>query len=140
MSKVTPDEYQVKHNQRTKAALDDIRRGVDAVTDSPTKLAAAKKDKMRANILASIDDGSWENGLNRVSLEEWKTLMRDKGVNNIPGGLDAAADKIRDFAADFLPFVYGVADKVKKMPDVTLEDNINKMVTQIRETAKYRRK
>lgn len=140
MAKVTADEFVEKHSRRLKGAIVDMERGVDRVTEAPTLKAAAKKDKMRANIVASIDSGKWEAGLKRVSLDEWKKKMVEKGLPRVAAGIDAAADKVRAFAADFLPFLDTVKSKVDKLPDVTLEDSINRMTTQIRETAKFKRK
>lgn len=139
MARVTPDEFQEKHARRLKGATEDIRRGVERVSEAPTKLAAAKKDKMRAGIVAAIDSGKWERGLNRVSLEDWKRQMVDKGVGRIAAGVDGAADKIKNFAAELLPFVDNEVKKVKGMPDVTLEDNINRMTSFVRGMSKFKR-
>jgi len=140
MAKVTPDEFVEKHARRLKGAIDDMRRGVERVSSSPTSAAAAKKDKMRMNINASIDSGKWERGLRRVTLDEWKTKMVNKGLARVAGGIDEAAPKVRSFAADVLPFIDTLKNVVDKMPDTTLEDSINRMSTFIRGMAKFQRK
>ena len=140
MAKLTPTEYQEKHARRLKGATEDMRLGVEKVTESPTAKAAAKKDKMKANLNRAIDSGKWERGLKRVTLEEWKTQMIEKGVGRVAAGIDGAKDKVISFAAELLPFQDGIKAKVQKMPDITLEDNINRMTTQIREMAKFQRK
>ena len=68
MSKLTAQEFQEKHARRLKASTEDMRKGVEKITESPTAAAAAKQDKMRNNILESIDNGKWANGLKRVTL------------------------------------------------------------------------
>ena len=140
MSKLTPAEYQEKHARRLKGAIDDMRKGVEGVSSAPTAKAAAKADKMRANILHSIDSGKWAAGLTRVSLEEWKSKMIDKGLNRVASGIDGAADKVTSFASEFLPHLDKGQDLIKKMPDLTLEDSINRMTTFIRHVAKFKRK
>lgn len=139
MAKLTPDEFQEKHARRLKGATEDIRKGVERVTEAPTLKAAAKKDKMRANLNKALDDGKWERGLKRVTLEDWKSKMIDKGVGRIAAGIDAAAPKVREFASELLPHIDKVQAEIKGMPDVSLEDNINRMTTFIRGMAKFTR-
>lgn len=140
MAKLTPDEFTEKHSRRLKGAIADMQRGVEGVTASPTLAAAAKKDKMRAEINRSIDSGKWEAGLKRVSLQEWKDKMISKGLGRVAAGIDAAAGKVKDFATQLLPFQDTLAATIKKMPDVSLEDNINRMTSWIRGMAKFQRK
>jgi len=140
MAKVTADEFVEKHARRLKGAIEDMRTGISRVTESPTAAAAAKKDKMRQGINAAIDSGKWERGLRRVPLEEWKSKMINKGLARVAGGIDEAAPKVRAFAADFLPFLDTVTANTRKMADTTLEDNINRMTSQIRAVSKYQRK
>jgi hypothetical protein len=140
MARVNPDQFVEKHARRLKAAVPDMQAGIQAVTEAPTAAAAAMKDKMRMNVNASIDNGKWERGLRRVSLEEWKQKTINKGIGRVATGVDEAAGKIRAFAADFLPFLDTVSATVRKMPSTTLEDNINRMVAQVRGVSKYTRK
>uniref|UniRef100_A0A6M3IGI4 Uncharacterized protein n=1 Tax=viral metagenome TaxID=1070528 RepID=A0A6M3IGI4_9ZZZZ len=140
MAKLTPAEFQEKHARRLKAAVDDMRKGIESVSSAPTAKAAAKADKMRTNIVAAIDSGKWAAGLNRVSLDEWKKKMIDKGLNRVAGGIDGAAEKTTAFAAELLPHIDRGVESVKKMPDTTLEDNINRMTTFIRHMSKFKRK
>jgi len=140
MSKLTPKEFQEKHARRLKASVEDMRKGVEKVTESPTAAAAKKQDKMRNNILESIDNGKWAAGLNRVTLSEWKEKMITKGITRVAGGIDGAAAKVEAFAADLLPHIDAGQTKVKNMSDVTLEDNITRMTTFIRHMSEFKRK
>lgn len=139
MAKVTAQEYQEKHARRLKAAVPDIQRGVERVTQNPCEQAAAKKDKMLNNLTAAVNDGKWERGLKKVSLEDWKGKMIDKGVQRIAGGIDGAKDKVIEFASELLPHVDAGVAKVKGMPDLTIEDSINRSSTFIRHMANFRR-
>jgi len=140
MSKLTAQEFQEKHARRLKASTEDMRKGVEKITESPTAAAAAKQDKMRNNILESIDNGKWANGLKRVTLEEWKSKMINKGIGRVAGGIDGAKDKVIAFASELLPHIDAGQSKVKKMSDVTLEDNITRMTTFIRHMSEFKRK
>lgn len=139
MARLTAAEFQDKHSRRLKAAVEDVRRGIDRVTESPTEKAAAKKDKMLTNLTAAVQNGKWEAGLKRVSLDDWKRKARDVGVNRIAAGIDAAKDKVVDFASQLLPYIDRAQTEIANMPDVTLDDNINRMNTFIRRMANFKR-
>lgn len=139
MSKLTPQEYQQKQATRLKAAIPDMKAGVSRVTVAPGQQAAAKADKMLNNLTAAVQSGKWAKRVSAVSLEDWKRQMIDKGSTRIATGIDAAAPKVVDFASQFLPFLDGVQAKVKAMPDLTLDDNVERMAVAVREIAKFRR-
>lgn len=140
MAKLTPTEFQEKHARRLKGAVDDIRKGLERVTEAPTAKAAAKKDKMKLRINEALDTGKWESRLKGVSLEEWKTKAVEKGLGRIASGVDGAAKKVENFASQLLPYQDSVRAKVKNMPDLTLEDRITRATTFIREMSKFRKK
>jgi len=139
MAKLSPTEFTEKHARRLKASVEDIRRGIDRVTESPTEKAAAKQDKMLTNLTRAVTDGKWAAGLKRVTLEEWKRKARDVGVNRIAAGIDAAKDKVTAFAEVLLPHIDRGQEKIKAMPDTTLDDNINRMVSFARHMSEFRR-
>ena len=140
MVKLTAKEFQEKHNRRLKASLDDVRSGVQKVTENPAEKAIQKKDKMKARLIESIDDGRWENGLKKVSLEQWKDDMLNKGVNRISAGIDGAEQKMIAFGEKLLPHVQQGQDKIKNMPDMTIEDSINRQAEFTRHMHKLRTK
>jgi len=139
MSKLTPAEFQEKQARRLKAAVEDVRKGIDRVTENPCEKAAAKQDKMLTNLTAAVTSGKWANGLKRVSLEDWKKKARDIGVNRIAAGIDGAKEKVIAFAEVLLPHIDRGQEKIKAMPDVTLDDNINRMTTFVRHMSEMKR-
>lgn len=139
MPKLTPREAREKHARNLKASVPDIRAGVARVTISPTAKAADKVDKMRAKLMEAFDSGKVERGLRRVTLEEWKTKMTDKGINNIATGVDLSADKIERFFAELFPYQESLQARISAMPDLTLEDSVARASTWIREMAKFQR-
>lgn len=140
MVKITAEDFVEKHARRLKAATPDMRAGVEKVTESPTAKAAAKMDKMRAHWLEKLDDGTMAARLKAVTLEDWKSKMLTKGVGRVAEGIDQAHDKVLNFAQQLLPAVAAAQAKVKGLPDLTLEDSINRMTTYIRDMAKFRKK
>lgn len=138
--KITPDEFVEKHARRLKGAVEDIRRGLEKVTEAPTVKAAAKKDKMKMRINEAIDSGKWENALKKVGLDEWKSKAINVGVGRIASGVDASASKVKDFATQLLAYQNTLKERIDRMPDTTLEDRITRMTTWVREMAKFRKK
>ena len=139
MAKLTASEFQEKHARRLKASVEDVRRGIDRVTENPCEKALAKQDKMLTNLTAAVNAGKWGAGLKRVSLEDWKKKARDIGVNRIAAGIDGAKEKVTSFAEVLLPHIDRGMEKIKGMPDVTLDDNINRMTSFIRHMSELKR-
>lgn len=137
MAKLTPEEFQEKHARRLKASTTDITKGIERVTVAPTKLAAAKIDKMKAHLDEAFASGKVKRNLEAVTLDEWKRKALDVGVGRIAMGIDASSAKVVSFAAKLLPAIDAAAAKVKAMPDLTLEDSINRMTTMVREMSKF---
>lgn len=139
MSRLTAAEFQEKHARRLKAAIPDVQKGIDRVTVNPCELAAAKQEKMISNLTESVRNGKWAAGLKRVDLNSWKKAARDVGAGRISAGIDAAKDKVIAFAGDLLAHEDRALASIASMPDVTLEDNINRMVTWSRKMAEFKR-
>ena len=138
--KVTPAEFREKHARNLKASLVDMRAGVEKVTTAPGAQAAAKQDKMIANLTAKVADGTWARRLKGVTLEDWREKMINKGLPRVSGGIDAAAAKVEDFASQLLPAVDAAATKAKAMPDLTIEDSIARMTSFVRDMSKFSKK
>jgi hypothetical protein len=139
MAKLTSSQFQEKHARRLKGAVEDMRAGIDRVTVAPTEKAAAKQDKMLTNLTSAVQSGKWAAGLKRVTLDDWKRKARDLGVNRVAAGIDGAKDKVIAFADELLPFIDRQQAAIATMPDVTLDDNINRMNTFIRGMANFKR-
>lgn len=135
--KVNADQFVEKHARRTKAALGDMREGVQRVTRAPGVAAAAKADKMRANLIEALDSGKWARRVASVSVEDWKDAMINKGVNRVAAGIDAAQGKTRAFAEQLLSHQSGLMAEVEQMPDLTIEDSIGRMTTWVRGMSKF---
>lgn len=131
-----PNQVAEKWRQNLSAAGTSIQQGVNRVSIAPTQQAAKKKEKLKTNWLAAIDNGSWERGLNAVSLEDWKAAMINKGLQRIQQGATAGQPKMLAYMQKLLPFQEQLSAKINAMPDTTLEDNIARMGEFIRGMAK----
>lgn len=138
--RLTAAEFAEKHIRRTKAASGDMRDGVQRVTEAPGKKAGAKENKMKANLNAAIDSGKWRRRVESVTLDEWKKDMLEKGVGRVSAGLDRAAPKIEAFAEELIAHENALLVKVGDMPDLTLQDSIQRATAWIEGMAKFERK
>lgn len=139
MAKLSAQEFAEKWQRRLQAAAPDIQRGIQRVDTAPTEQAAAKQDKMLANVTAAVQSGKWAAGLRRVTLSDWKKAAVEKGIPRISQGVANAAPKVSDFAGQLLPYQDNLKSQISNMPDLTIEDNINRMTTFIRGMAKFKR-
>ena len=139
MVKISASEYSEKWGRKLKASTEDIRRGVERVTEAPGIKAAAKVAKMKANLMKALEDGTWERRVAAVDLGEWKDKTLKKGIGRISQGVDEAGGKMQDFASEFFPHLEEGQRKIAGMPDITLEDNINRASEMMRHNAKFKR-
>lgn len=140
MAKLTGAAYADKWGNHLKSASDAITSGVEAVSVSPTISAAAKKDKMRAGILKAIDSGKWEAGLKKVTLQDWTTAMKERGIPRIAAGVDGAMSDMAAFGEELMAYQETLKTKIAKMPDTTLDENLARMTEFVRGMAKFTRK
>jgi len=140
MSKLSPSDAYAKWAKRLNAAGQDIQTGVQAVTTAPGVKAAAKSDKMLANLTNSVQSGKWGRRVSSVSLTDWQTAMTQKGIPRISAGVAGAQAKSTDFFTQFLPFMDNVVQSIQNMPDTTVEDGIARSAAVIRGAAKFVRK
>jgi len=95
---------------------------------------------MLQNIQNAVTSGRWAKRVSSVSVEDWRTAMIQKGIPRIAQGIDAAGPKVEAFFEEFFPYLETVEKEVQAMPDLTLEDNINRMVHAVRRQAEFKRK
>ena len=136
MAKVTAQEYTEKWQRRLKGSTEDIRRGVGRVTEAPGIAAARQADLMLAKVSESITSGRWAAKVSAVSTEEWKKKTLEKGIGRIASGVDAAAASQVTMATELLANVDAAVAVANQTPRGTLEDNITRMTTFVREMSK----
>ncbi len=131
MARLTPQQVAAKWGNRLSGASSDIQTGVQNVTVAPSQKAIAQKAKMRQNVLAAIDNGTWERGLSKVSLSDWQTSFIQKGIPRIVQGTQAAQPKVQAFHEKLQPAQDAIVAKVASMPKMNLADSIARMTTMV---------
>ena len=140
MSTKTPAQIAQKWARDLAASTETIRTGVEAVTESPTSKAAARADAYLRGVQQAVADGKWQNGLNRVSLQQWKDDMLTKGLPRIASGASQAEPKFQAFMSEFMPHIEQGLRQLQGMPRGDLNQNIQRMVAMVQHNARFRRR
>jgi len=135
-----PKRVADKWSKKLSGAIEDIREGVQAVTEAPSRKAIAKKDKLKRRWNESIDSGKWENNLGKVGLEDWKEAFINFGLDRIASGAEKGKGKMEDFMNQLLPYQESIKKTIERMPDLTLEQRIARSAEWQRLMAKFRKK
>ena len=135
----TPQQAAAKWATRLKGASTEIRQGVEAVTDSPMEKAADNAEKWLNGVQQAYASGKFANRLRNTPISKWKTNTLDKGIQRIPAGVDNAISDVESFFAELLPFEESLSREIDNMPDVNLEDSINRMTAWARGMAEFQR-
>ncbi len=136
MARVDAAGFAEKWSRRLKGATPDIQAGIKRVSAAPGVAAAQQQSAMLANLQARIADGTWARRVASVSLQDWQNAALNKGVNRITAGVDAAQGKVAQMAQSLLAAVDGAVAVTNQRPRGSLEDNINRATTFMREMSK----
>lgn len=137
MARVSADQAADKWASRLSGSTAEIAAGVQGVTVAPGQSAAKAADKWLANVQAA--KAKFATNVGRVSLSEWQDKMVNVGIPRIASGANANKGKVQAFQAAFLPHLDAGVAKVKAMPNLTLEDSINRAAAMIRHNATFKR-
>ncbi len=135
-----PKKVTEKWQRRTAGAVNDMVEGVKAVTENPMQQAIAKEQKLVQNWNASITEGKWRRGMGKITIDDWKNSMTTLAAQRVPAGVQAAGGKFEAFMAELLPFQENIKREIEAMPDVTLQDGINRAVAWMTKSAQFKRR
>ena len=136
MARGTPQEKAERQARRMQESLQIIQQGVEAVTVAPGVAAAAKADKWAKAVQDSKE--KWRANVASVSLDAWQSAFIEKGIPRIAAGAELAIPLMTQFHEQLDAYRVGLDRTLAGMPDLTLEQRINRMVTNTREMAKFR--
>lgn len=134
-----PADIAAKWSRNLQGSTQQIQTGVTGVTVSPTALAAKQADAYLMGVQSAVQDGKWQAGLNRVSLQDWQQAMITKGIPRIQQGATTGKNKVESFMNEFMPFVESSQRALAATPRGGLEQNVQRMVTWTRQMATFRR-
>lgn len=114
------------------------QRGVENVSSAPNAAAARALPRWIASVTSKDTQDRFVSRNNAVSLESWKSSTVQFGVPNLSRGAQKGQPKYAAFAGKFYPFLNGVLSKVSAMPNVTLQDRIQRAVTLMQENSNFK--
>jgi len=133
----TPEQIADKHIRNLSASLEDIRAGVQAVTEAPGLKAAKSREKWLQRTRESAD--KWEENVASVPLDSWQRSTIEKGVDRIPQGAAASRQKQIQFHTQLQAFRRNsVEPELSRLPDTTLENRLQRMMVNARRMSEFR--
>lgn len=136
----TADEISQAWGSNLKSAVPKMQAGVDRVDVNPCEEAVKQQDKMKANLVRSIDEGRWANGLSKVSKTDWQSVTKAKISSNLASGVDSSMPKRRKFDSWLVSTLNTVLPEIADMPSMTTQDNINKAVAYMTSMSQHKYK
>ena len=120
---------------RLAASGDKISRGIDSVTVAPGAAAARQADVWAANTQAS--KAKFTRNVGRVSLADWQSHTKTKGIPRIASGASAAVPKMTSFLQSFGPFITAAAASLPARG--SYEQNKARMIAMVDKAHAYQR-
>lgn len=136
--KLSPAEIADKQVRRAAAAVNDYKAGVMGVSVSPTQEAAKAADRWKAGIEEAYNNGSFVDGCNSVSLGDWQSATAGKGAMNFASGVSNAKSTIEQFHMQSQSNQAGIDAMLRNMPRGDISQNLQRMLAQVTEKAKFR--
>lgn len=112
---MSPQEIAAKWSRNLVNNKATIRAGIEGVTEAPTARAAAAVDKYAAGCQRAVQDGSFVAGCQRVTLQTWKDLTINKGLNNLDAGVRAAEPKVAIYQGKAAPYFKAASEAAKRV-------------------------
>lgn len=103
-----------KWSQNLTASTQSITNGVNAVTVSPTQLAAQNVQGYLNGVNAAVTSGKWQRNLQKVTVQDWKNSMLQKGIPHIQTGATQAQAKVAQVMGPLLQFIYDTRDSINQ--------------------------
>lgn len=128
---LTPADIAAKQVRRAVGAVADYKAGVQAVKVSPNQLAAQASDRWLAGVQAAFASGKFVDNNNNTSLAAWQNAAVNKGAMNYGPGVQGALQTITDFQTQRAQYQQGLDAQLAQMPRGDIQQNIQRMVTQV---------
>ena len=127
MAKMTGADFAEKWARRLSGASEDIRKGVESVSEAPGAKAAQKKAKWVARITDAATHDKWAKNVAAVTVDEWKRKTLEVGIGRVSSGVTASVSKMQKFGEQLISYQESNLPKIRSMPDVTLGDTKARM-------------
>lgn len=136
---LTADQVARLWAERGAASAQAVRDGVNAVQENPATKAAAAADLWLQRLQQSKQ--KFIDSLNRVTLQQWKNAMLNKGIANMQNGYNdqQTQTKYLLFMREFLPYVRSGAQQARQLPKGTIQQACDRAAFMIKWNANFRK-
>jgi hypothetical protein len=133
MARVNSQQWLQKWSTNLNAAGTYIKNGVQRVQIAPGQQAAAAADRMVAGVTASVQNGTWQRNVSKVSLQDWQNAMINKGIPRLAQGTAQATATKGPKIDALLSAVDAATAATNQLPKGGLEQGIARATTFMRE-------
>jgi hypothetical protein len=125
-----------KWSRNAQAAAQDYTTGIQNTDSDPTALAIAAGQRYIQRVTDAFNSGKWANALRRVGKAGWQQAALAK-AGNFSTGVQASEQKVASAFGPLLAYEATVQSRIASMPNITLQDRINRSAEWIRQMAAY---
>ena len=136
--RVSPQQGATNWQNRFGGSGEAYRAGVNAVQEAPNQAAARALPRWIESVTSQKVKDKYVAKNNAVTLEQWKKNASEIGAGRLSSGAQKGVSKMQAFATSFYPFLDAGLAKISSMPNVTLEDRVNRAVAMMRYNATFK--
>lgn len=107
---------------QSQATQNKYTAGIQRYKGNPMAEAAKKLPKFLRKVTEAVESGKMEDKLLSVDPNLWRTNATTVGAARLKSGATKGKPKMDAHLANWIPFVVGVKDQIRAMPDVTDDD------------------
>lgn len=124
--------------QNAAAAAPRYVQGAEQTSKDPTALAIAALPKYMQRVQEAYQSGRTQRGLQRAGKAGWLAGVTGKGAMNYSNGVSASQGKFAERIAPVLAYEATLQGQINNMPNLTLQDSINRATAWIQGMAAYK--
>ena len=134
------DPTNMANNWKTKFAAsgDNIKAGVQAMTETPGAVAARNPDKYLAGVNESVSSGRYAEGNTGYSLGWFQKRVIDVGIPRLQSGATKGQEAYLEYARQAAPVLAEIKAEVRSMPNNTEQERDARMLHQVARMRKFK--
>lgn len=137
MARKTPDMVVEKFRRRIAAAGPDYRYGIENPIRPWVEGYAASAERMKQELQKALAEGRHLKGAREKGQSRWEQKVRQVGADRYTAAAPIAAENYAKAASDIMSAAEAARAAAAKLPNVTLEDRLNRAVAAMRAISDY---
>lgn len=137
MARKTADMVVEKFRRRISGAGPDYRYGIENPIRPWVEGYAASSERMKQELSKALAEGRHLKGAREKGQQRWEQKVRAVGVDRFTGAATIAAENYAKVVSDIMSAAEAARSAASKLPNVTLEDRLNRAVAAMRAISEY---